>query len=427
MEYSIFGRISDNWKYCKIGDVVNLRQGLQISSKRRVSEELDGYIPLLKITDLPKGKFSEYVTDIKEQYVAVKEDIIYTRTGQVGLVYTDVEGCVHNNCFKVEYNSNQLDKMFLFYYLNNKYFKELANNVASGSVQKDLTHSSFKTLPFAFPEISLQKKISSILFSLDKKININLSINSDLEQIAQTLFKRWFIDFEFPNENGEPYQSSGGKMVESELGLIPEGWNVLNFNKFVQSISESINKKSKESAIFLNTSDILEGKVLKKSYSPTKEMPGQAKKLIKKNDILYSEIRPANKRFAYVDFDANDYVVSTKLMVLRADEDIFPSKVLYLYLKNEDTINKLQQIAETRSGTFPQITFKQLSQFIFAIPEKEQFTKNYAILKNIVDHQLSLMQEIERLKELRDILLPKLLSGEIEIPTESEELEHVQL
>jgi type I restriction enzyme S subunit len=147
-------------------------------------------------------------------------------------------------------------------------------------------------------------------------------------------------------------------------------------------------------------------------------MPGQAKKLIQKNDILFSEIRPANKRFAYVGFDAQDFVVSTKLMVLRTDEQIFSSKCVYLFLKNKETIERLQIAAESRSGTFPQITFKEVATFKFALPNRSYFEKYYKYLENIVDLQQNLTIENQKLKSIRDLLIPKLISGEIRIPIE---------
>jgi type I restriction enzyme S subunit len=146
----------------------------------------------------------------------------------------------------------------------------------------------------------------------------------------------------------------------SPLGPIPKGWKVKNVGSFVESVSETYPLKKTSKVIFLNTGDIHEGKFLHSSYSDVSILPGQAKKSIKKDDILYSEIRPENKRFAYVYFDTSEYVVSTKLMVLRATTDI-ESIFIYFILKQDETIDYLQRMAESRSGTFPQITFNVLS------------------------------------------------------------------
>ncbi len=98
--------------------------------------------------------------------------------------------------------------------------------------------------------------------------------------MAQAIFKQWFVDFEFPNEEGKPYKSSGGEMVESELGMIPKGWKIKNITELVDSISIK-HKFDKEKVIFLNTSDILEGKFLNKEYSEISNLQDNKKKKYK--------------------------------------------------------------------------------------------------------------------------------------------------
>lgn len=124
-----------------------------------------------------------------------------------------------------------------------------------------------------------------------------------------------------------------------------------------------------EPVIFLNTSDIELGKFLHKNFSKPSGLPGQAKKRIRKDDILLSEIRPANGRFAYVDLkDTEKYVVSTKLMVLRSKEGIFP-KYAYFWLTAPRQLNQFQTIAESRSGTFPQVTFDTIKHVAVELPD----------------------------------------------------------
>lgn len=147
-----------------------------------------------------------------------------------------------------------------------------------------------------------------------------------------------------------------------------EGWNEYKLSELCESVSIT-HKFNKEKLIFLNTGDIEKGKFLHREYSDVKPMPGQAKKSIRKNDILFSEIRPANGRYALVDFDAEDYVVSTKLMVIRGNDKILP-KYLYFFLTSNTTTAWLQHLAESRSGTFPQITFDQVADLDINLPPK---------------------------------------------------------
>lgn len=133
------------------------------------------------------------------------------------------------------------------------------------------------------------------------------------------------------------------------------------------SISDTYREK-KNMVTIINTSDVLEGRVLNHERVPNSNLKGQFKKTFQRDDILYSEIRPQNRRFAYVDFSPIDYIASTKLMVIRAKKDVVSPKYLYYFLKNSSTVAELQLLAETRSGTFPQITFSEVANLTIPVP-----------------------------------------------------------
>lgn len=133
------------------------------------------------------------------------------------------------------------------------------------------------------------------------------------------------------------------------------------------SISDTY-RENKNMVTLINTSDVLEGRVLNHERVPNSNLKGQFKKTFQRDDILYSEIRPQNRRFAYVDFSPIDYIASTKLMVIRAKKDVVSPKYLYYFLKNSSTVAELQLLAETRSGTFPQITFSEVANLTIPVP-----------------------------------------------------------
>lgn len=163
---------------------------------------------------------------------------------------------------------------------------------------------------------------------------------------------------------------------------------------YIKSISVT-HKFDKSELIFLNTSDVLEGKILINHYSPVSELKGQAKKTIQNFDILYSEIRPKNKRYAYVKNIENivDYVVSTKLMVLRNVSTQLNTDYLYHYLTSDYTIKYLQNRAENRIGSFPQITFEILSSCQIRLPDLET-QKNIASILNALDRKIEVNNKI---------------------------------
>ena len=159
---------------------------------------------------------------------------------------------------------------------------------------------------------------------------------------------------------------------------------IMTIGEVCATISDTYRSPADEVTL-INTSDVLEGKVLNHERVPNKELKGQFKKTFKKNDILYSEIRPQNKRFAFVDFDPVDYIASTKLMVLRADTSKVLPMYLYYHLKSAPVIAELQMLAETRSGTFPQITFTELSNLTIPVPGISEQEAIVATLKCIED------------------------------------------
>jgi len=360
-------------------------------------------------------------TEEYDKVILKKGDLLFARqslvlegAGKSSIIMEDKEPLTfESHIIRVRLNKSITNPLFYYYFFKSFLGKGLISSIVEQVAASGIRGSDLKNLPVYLPPLPEQKAIARILSSLDDKIEINNKINKNLEEIGQALFKRWFVDFEFPDEEGMPYKSNGGKMVESDLRMIPEGWRKYNLTDLLDTISVS-HKFQKSKVIFLNTSDILDGIFLHKNYSDISKLPGQAKKTIKKGDILFSEIRPANKRYAYVNFDADDYVVSTKLMVLRS-KGIIDSLVLYFYLKSYKVLRELQLLAEARSGTFPQITYSELEKLEMNIPDekiKNQYTK---IIQSLFSEIQKNQQENQSLSQLRDTLLPRLMSGKIRV------------
>lgn len=161
-------------------------------------------------------------------------------------------------------------------------------------------------------------------------------------------------------------------------------WKKLTVGDLCDTISDTYHRND-DKVVLVNTSDVLEGRILNHQAVENKNLKGQFKKTFRKDDILYSEIRPANKRYAYVDFEKTDhYIASTKLMVLRPKTDMVLPQFLFAFLSSKHVITELQHLAETRSGTFPQITFSsELSPIPIAVPDFETQEKIVGIMSSI--------------------------------------------
>ena len=170
-----------------------------------------------------------------------------------------------------------------------------------------------------------------------------------------------------------------------------EEWKECTIGDVCNTISDTYRGNAKD-VVLINTSDVLEGKCLNHQKTPNKNLKGQFKKTFQQGDILYSEIRPANKRYAYVNFAPKDYIASTKLMVIRHNDKITPQYLFYI-LTNDVIIRELQMIAESRSGTFPQVTFSELANFSISLPSISQQKEIVAVLKSF-DSKIDLNRRI---------------------------------
>ncbi len=181
-------------------------------------------------------------------------------------------------------------------------------------------------------------------------------------------------------------------------------WKEVTIGDLCETVSITYKGKDRE-VVLVNTSDVLEGKVLNHQPVLNENLKGQFKKTFQKNDILYSEIRPSNKRFAFIDFENTDcYIASTKLMVLRPKTELVIPHFLYAILTSKRMINEMQSLAETRSGTFPQITFSsELAPYRVNLPD-------FATQKKIVSLLEAIEHKIEVNKQINDNLQQQLSS-----------------
>jgi len=222
------GPIPEDWVEYRLFDLAEWINGLAF---RDISFSDDG-IPVIKINELKNGLTSQtrYTKDQFDNiYHLVEGDMLFSWSGQpessIDAFWFDLpEGWLNQHVFKVIPKSC-IDSKYLYYLI--KHFKPIFIGIAKDKQTTGLGHVTIKDLKRLntyLPPLPEQHRIAEILSSLDDKIELNRKINKTLESIAQAIFKRWFVDFEFPSEKGKPYKSSGGKMVESELGMIPEGW-----------------------------------------------------------------------------------------------------------------------------------------------------------------------------------------------------------
>ncbi|MDX1909483.1 MAG: restriction endonuclease subunit S [Bacteroidia bacterium] len=321
------------------------------------------------------------------------DDMIFVTKGTPGRVCwvpNPVDFCIAQDMLSIRPDKGKVYPKYLFAALRSKTIQQEIEGLHVGSLIPHFKKGDFNELQIPIPSKEIQEYIGDQYFNLCLKIDLLHRQNATLEKMAETLFRQWFV--EEAKEEWD-YQLTLGDLIES----------VSITHKFPNP-----------SVVFLNTSDIYLGNVIEHNHTSVKGLPGQAKKTIRKDDILFSEIRPANGRWAYIDFEAENYVVSTKLMVLRS-KNVLSQAFIYFYLTNPATVEWLQMIAESRSGTFPQITFDQIRDLKINVPSEKILQDSIiwceSTLKKIKFNQT----QIRTLTTLRDTLLPKLMSGEVRV------------
>ena len=388
----------------ELNELCSLSQGLQIPIAKRFREDGPNRYFYVTVQFLKDSGDKYFIENPPERVKCTSKDILVVRTGNTGQIITGVDGCFHNNFFKVEPNEKIYPK-FLYYTLKSPELYTRMRNVASGTTILDLKHSAFLGLDIYLPDLNNQKKIAYILDIIDQKIKTCDSINKNLDKTIRILYNSWFVDF-LPFQNQE--------FMDTYMGKIPKGWEIKNLDEVCDKISDSY-KPNSEEVVLIQTSDVSKGKVLNHAKVPNDDYKGHFKYKFEKNDILYTQIRPKNERYAFINFDPINYVASTQLMVLRAKPNIILPYILYLFLTSRDMIMEVNLLAESRSGTFPQINFTEIKHEKVIVAPFEVYEDFWNIIKSLVEKKFIIDDEIIKLSQLRDTLLPKLMSGEIDV------------
>ena len=295
----------------------------------------------------------------------------------------------HNTTLYVKEFKN-IDPVFFYYLLQTLDFTQLNSGSAVPSLNRNFIHPFKVKIPTSK---HIQNEIAEILSSLDDKIELNNKINQELETLAQTLFKQWFIDFEFPNEIGETYKSSGGEMVDSELGEIPKGWLIGNFGDLANiSSGKGINKKNYQTNgdyPIIGANGIM-GNYDRFNIEGFKILTGRVGTL--------GTVRISNEKA----WTSDNVLICEPLKVELGH---------YSYFVMKDFDYK----SLNRGSTQPLLTQTDLKSQTVIIPQTNILLK----FQNQMDFFLSTIElnksELKELKTLRDTLLPKLISGELEI------------
>ena len=309
--------------------------------------------------------------------------------------------------------AEDFDYDFIYYVIANDIFKNTISRLATGTTIKNVSLETMRNYTFCAPDITTQRRISKILGAIDDKIENNRRINTNLESQAQALYKQWFVDFEFPNEEGKPYKSSGGKMIDSELGPIPDGWRVgllkdiVNFQSGFPFKSELFSEQGTYRLITIK--GVQDGYLDVNGAVYIKNIPDRMPPycLLTEGDIIMSLTGNVG-RCCIVDREnllLNQRVV--KLQPTFINSNMF----IYTMFRRESFKEKL--IALAKGTAQANLSPIETANMRTITPSASCLVRFNELGQSIFKQLLKNIKENNRLAALRDTLLPKLMNGEI--------------
>lgn len=299
---------------------------------------------------------------------------------------------------------------FLYYSLQTKELRhQIMMNEGTGSVVSNIRIPLLKKIKILVPPLSQQKNITKILIDIDDKILLNKKIISKLERIAQTLFKRWFIDFDFPNMEELPYKTNGGSMKEIDLRELPSSWTMGTLGDIAYQKNKKINLDTALTEYnYIGLEHMPQGSIELSSWESSNKVSG-SKNFFKNDDILFGKLRPYFKKVGIAPIEG---VCSTDILVLNTEKKYFKS-YLFLNLIQE---NFIQYTSNTATGTrMPRTSWNSMSQYKIPLPDEHTCNKFEYTVSPMLQKINHLIHENNNLQMIRDTLLPKIFSNETEI------------
>jgi type I restriction enzyme S subunit len=405
-------------KKYKLGEIADIQTG-PFGSQLHNEDYVSNGTPIVTVEHLGNKFFttqnlplvSDYDKKRLSKYVLKANDIVFSRVGSVdrcSFVSPQEDGWLFSGrCLRVR-PSDKIDSEWLYYYFTQNYFKEYVRSKAVGCTMPSLNTELLANLDITKLPLDHQRKIASVLSSLDSKISLNRRINAKLETIAKRLYDYWFVQFDFPDANGNPYKSSGGKMVwNDELKReIPEEWgngilsDVANITMGQSPEGSSFNEEGEGIIFYQGSTDfgLRCPKVRMFTTEPTR--------MAKQGDVLMSVRAPVGA----LNISNQDCCIGRGLAAMNSK--IGSITQLWFLM---DVFKHTFENKNTAGTTFGSITKEELFNLPVVLPPQDIIKAFNAKTLSIFNYQLSIEKETSRLTALRDKLLPLLMNGQVEV------------
>lgn len=369
----------------------------------------------------------DYVDDylIDGDYLLIAEDGENLRTRQTPIAFMARGKSWVNNHAHIVTGNNKADTRFLMYALQSAD----VSAYLTGAVMPKLTQGNLNRIPISCPPLDEQRAIAHILGTLDDKIELNRRMNETLEAIARAMFKSWFVDFDpvRAKMSGEPPESIcqrlgltpdllalfPDRLVDSELGEIPEGWRVGTIGDHCYLNAESWSAKTIPDVVhYVDLANVKSGIISEVQILPSASAPSRARRILRADDTIIGTVRPGNRSFTLIGEDEPQLTGSTGFAVLSPKRKASREMVFFLATSDEN-IGRLSRLAD--GAAYPAVRSEVVTAGACIVPDPSVIDEFHAATASMIDYQIANRISNDTLGAARDTLLPKLLSGELRL------------
>ena len=305
---------------------------------------------------------------------------------------------------------------YMAFYFRSKYFRKIINANTIMTLRASFNEEIFSYIKIQLPDYDTQVKIGDMLYKIENKIQINNQINNNLEELMKTIYQRWFIEFEFPNDDGKPYKSSGGRLVYNEelKQKIPENWNVGNCynNNLYEIIKPGIQRF--ETKNYLATGNVDRSNIADGEWIQYDNRESRANMQPLPNSIWFAKMKNSIKHITLPDnsdWFNKKYILSTGFLGIKCKENTL--SYLHCFI-NSDYFEKIKDML-AHGATQEAINNEDLRAIKLLIPDKQILKSFENYTKAIIHKELDTIRENQRLNSLKEFLLPMLMNGQINV------------
>jgi type I restriction enzyme S subunit len=391
------------WEEIELGKVIDIFDSRRIPLSSMERQQRQGQYPYYGasgIIDYIDG----YIFD--GDYILIAEDGENLNSRKLPVAFWGRgQFWVNNHAHIVKGKPNLADDAFLMYW----FAQADISGYVTGTAQPKLSQANLKLIKLALPPIEIQHRIADILSVYDELIENNCQRVKLLEQAALDLYEEWFAHFRFPNHENVPF-------VESGLGLIPQGWKVSKLGNLVEINARTIGKNPPQAIEYVDIASVSTGRIDTTQIIPFGDAPSRARRIVQNGDVIWATVRPNRRSYALIVDPSENLIVSTGFAVLS------PVKVPYTYLYHAVTTNDFAEYLTNHAtgSAYPAVNAGDFAQAKILLPDTELLKEFHNLVADLYQAKVLLERKNHLLREARDLLLPRLVSGELEVSTNLE-------